>query len=97
MRKPERLFELRGDEKYGRPLLGRFDDELMDAPSRANVDAATRLIKHNDARTNEDPFRHQHFLLVAAGIVHNRAVHRVGTDFEMADELLGASPLEAFR
>src|SRR5215472_709929 len=96
MRKPDHLFELRRDEKYGRSFLGRFDDERMDTPTRADVDASTRLIKDNDARTNKDPFRHQDFLLVAAGVVDDRAVNSVGTNLEMGDEFLGASPLEAF-
>src|SRR5262249_53016918 len=83
-------------EKNGRSFLGRFDDELMDTPPRADVYATARLVEDDDARTNKYPFRHQDFLLVAAGVVQYGAVHRVGLNLEVGDELSGASALKAF-
>src|ERR1700722_11100688 len=96
MGKPQHLFELRGDQQNACPACRRLDDEVMDATSSADIDAAARLIKDDDARTDKHPFREQDLLLIAPGIVDDGSVHGGGADFKMGDEHLGACPFKAF-
>ena len=76
LREAEHFLDLGGDEQHRRAAGGELDDEVVDAPARADVDAARRLVEEHDARLAEHPLRQEHLLLVAAGIERDAAVDR---------------------
>src|SRR5437762_5604222 len=64
VREADHLLDLRRDEE-DRGAAGReLDDEIMDAPTRADVDAARGLVEEDDSWPAEHPFREEHLLLV---------------------------------
>ena len=74
---PEHLLELGRDEDDGEALLGQLGDLALDVGLRADVDAAGRLVEHDQLGRGREPAGQQHLLLVAAGEVPGAQV-RVG-------------------
>src|SRR5204862_727279 len=68
----------------------------MDAPTRADVDAARGLVEEDDSWPAEHPFREEHLLLVAAGIEGDTPVDRRRRHIEMLDQAADAPALGRF-
>ena len=61
------LVELGGDHEQRKTVIAQFADQADDLGMGADIDAARRLVEHQQSRRGREPARQQHFLLVAAG------------------------------
>ena len=85
------LVELGGNHQQRQAVVAQFADQADDLGMGADVDAAGRLVQHQEARRGGEPAGEQHLLLVAAGQQPDRPLRLRRADVEQLDEALAIS------
>ena len=79
------LGQLRGEDQDGLALLGQLADDAVDLALGAHVDAAGRLVQHQQVGVREQALGEDHLLLVAAGELGGLLLGAAGGDPQLVD------------
>ena len=79
------LGQLRREDDDGLPLLGKLADEAVYLAFGAHVDAARRLIQHEQVGICKETLGENHLLLVAAGELGSLFFNAVGGDLQLVN------------